>query len=47
MSIFRDQILCPNSKGTIHKLIVIRVGSNQFHTEMRVNKTHVFLIQNQ
>ena len=47
VAIFRDQIVCSSCKGTVYKLIVIRVSCDNAHSEMWINQLYILLIQYQ
>ncbi len=45
MAVLRYQIVSTCSKGAVNKLVVIRISSNNTHTEMRVDKLNVLLVE--
>jgi len=45
MAILRHKIIGSSSKSAIDKLIIVGIGSDETHTEMRIHKLHILLIE--
>ena len=44
VAILRYQIVGTGSKGAVHKLIVVRVGCDDAHAEVRIYELHILLV---
>ena len=47
MAVLRHQVVCAGGKSTIHKFVIVRVGSDDAHTEMRVYELYVLLVEDE
>ena len=47
MAILRHQVVGTSRKGAVHELVVVRVGSDDAHAEVRINELHILLVENQ
>ena len=47
MAVLRYQVVGTGSKGAVHELVIVGVGRDDAHAEVRVNELHILLVQYQ